>query len=150
MPNGGTVKLPLRLLGAEDTTLNFVPIDYVVEGMMEISRNPASVGGTYHLANPSPTENRVWLPNICRVMGVEGIQLVGADSFLNAPMTKMEALFQKQMAFYYQYLQGEPRFDCRKALDALKNTGIECPRVTVAFIEKMTGWYVNFLNAGRQ
>ena len=61
-------------------------------------------------------------------------------------MTKLEALFQKQMAFYYQYLQGEPRFDCRRALDALKNTSIECPRVTVDFIDKMAGWYVDFLN----
>src|SRR5688572_18992482 len=71
MPDGQIVKLPLRLLGAEDATLNFVPIDYVVEGMIEISNRPSSVGGTYNLANPSPTENRLWLPHICRVMGVE-------------------------------------------------------------------------------
>ena len=62
-------------------------------------------------------------------------------------MTKLEALFQKQMAFYYQYLQGEPRFDCRRTLEALKNTGIECPRVTVEFISKMMGWYVDFLSS---
>jgi hypothetical protein len=139
------IKLPLRVLGRESTTLNFVPIDYVVKGMIEISRQPASPGGAYHLANPSPTENRLWLLNICRVLGVEGIQLVSQSSFLKAPMTRLEALFEKQMAFYYQYLQGEPRFDCRRTLEALKNTGIECPRVTVEFIEKMAGWYVDLL-----
>ena len=147
MPGTTTVTLPLRVLGRENQTLNFVPIDYVVDGMMEISRRPDSVGGTYHLANPVPTENRLWLPNICRLLGVEGIQLVGENSFLKTPMTKLEALFQKQMAFYYQYLQGEPRFDCRRTLDALKNTGIVCPRVTVEFINRMVGWYVSFLNA---
>jgi len=146
MPDGGFIKLPLRVLGAETQTLNFVPIDYVVDGMVEIAKNPNSLGGTYHLANPIPTENRLWLPHICRVLRVEGIQLVGENSFLKTPMTKLEALFQKQMAFYYQYLQGEPRFDCRRALDALKNTSIECPRVTVDFIDKMAGWYVDFLN----
>jgi hypothetical protein len=62
-------------------------------------------------------------------------------------MTKLETLFQKQMEFYYQYLQGEPRFDCRRALDVLKNTGIECPVMTGEFIDKMAGWYVDFLNA---
>ncbi len=147
MPHGAFVHLPLRVLGAESQTLNFVPIDYVVDGMVEISSRPGSIGGTYHLANPVPTENRMWLPNICRVLRVEGIQLVGENSFLKAPMTKLESLFQKQMAFYYQYLQGEPRFDCGHALAALKNTGIECPRVTVEFIDKMAGWYVDFLNA---
>jgi nucleoside-diphosphate-sugar epimerase len=146
-PERGLVHLPLRVLGSEGQTLNFVPIDYVVNGMLEISRRPDSAGETYHLANPVPTENRVWLPNICRVLGVEGIRLVGEKSFLKAPMTKLEALFQKQMAFYYQYLQGEPRFDCRRALDALKNTGIECPIMTGEFINKMAGWYVDLLNA---
>jgi len=130
--------------------LNFVPIDYVVDAMVEISESPSSIGETYHLANPVPTENRLWLPHICRVLRVDGIQLVGENSFLKTPMTKLEALFQKQMAFYYQYLQGEPRFDCRRALDALKNTGIACPRVTVELIDKMTGWYVDFLNARTQ
>ena len=147
-PHLDFIKLPLRVLGVENQTLNFVPIDYVVDGMVEISLRTDSNGGTYHLSNPVPTENRFWLPNICRILHVEGIQLVGHSSFLKSPMTKLESLFQKQMAFYYQYLQGEPRFDCRGALEALKNTGIECPRVTVEFISKMAGWYVNFLNAG--
>jgi thioester reductase-like protein len=146
MPEGSLVNLPLRVLGRETTTLNFVPIDYVVDAMLEISQSPTSVGGTYHLANPVPTENRLWLQHICRVLRVDGIQLVGENSFLKTPMTKLEVLFQKQMAFYYQYLQGEPRFDCRRALDALKNTGIACPRVTVDLIDKMAGWYVDFLN----
>jgi nucleoside-diphosphate-sugar epimerase len=146
MPDGGLVHLPLRVLGVENQTLNFVPIDYVVDGMVAISQRHDSVGGTYHLANPVPTENRVWLPNICRILRVEGIQLVGEKAFLKTPMTKLESLFQKQMAFYYQYLQGEPRFDCSRALQALKNTGIECPRVTVEFIDKIAGWYVDFLN----
>jgi len=135
----------LRVIGAESTTLNFVPIDYVVDGMIEISRQPASAGRTYHLANPMPTENRLWLSNICRVLEVEGIHFVGKGSFVKAPTTRLEALFEKQMAFYYQYLQGEPRFDCRRALEALQSTGIECPGVTVEFIEKMTGWYIDFL-----
>ena len=147
MPQGALIHLPLRVRGTENTTLNFVPIDYVVDGMVEIAGRPDCVGRTFHLTNPEPTENRFWLPQICLALGVEGIQLVGENSFLKTPMTKLEALFQKQMAFYYQYLQGEPRFDCRNTLSELRNTGVECPRVTVDFIQKMTGWYVEFLKA---
>ena len=115
--------------------------------MIEISGRADSAGGTYHLANPVPTENRLWLPNICRALRVEGIQLVGQKSFLKTPMTKLEALLQKQMAFYYQYLQGEPRFDCRRALEALRNSGVQCPPVTVELIDKMVNWYIDLLNA---
>jgi thioester reductase-like protein len=149
MPEGGVVHLPLRVPADASQTLNFVPIDYVVDGMIAIAAQPASVGQTYHLANPVPTENRMWLPHICHVLGVEGLQFVREDSFLGAARTKLEALFQKQMAFYYQYLQGEPRFDCRHALRALEGTGIECPPMTPDFIDKMAGWYVNFLKASR-
>src|SRR5262249_55460102 len=88
VPGAGSVNLSLRVLGVESQTLNFVPIDYVVNGMVAISMRPDSIGGTYHLANPAPTENRLWFPNICRLLRVEGIQLVGQNSFLKTPTTK--------------------------------------------------------------
>ena len=146
-PEGEFVHLPLRVLGSEGQTLNFVPINYVIDGMVVLSERSASIGSTYHLANPIPTENRLWFENICRFLRVEGIQLVGKESFSKNPMSKIEAFFQKQMAFYYQYLRGEPRFDCRRAIEGLKNTGIECPRVNPELINKMIGWYVDLLNA---
>ena len=51
------------------------------------------------------------------------------------------------MAFYYQYLQGEPRFDSSGAAKALKDSGIECPPVTAEYINRMVSWYVDLLNA---
>jgi thioester reductase-like protein len=149
MAESGVVHLALRVPADESQTLNFVPIDYVVDGMIAIAQQPGSVGRTYHLANPVATENRMWLPHICRVLGVEGLQFVREESFRKTPKTKLEGFFQKQMAFYYQYLQGEPRFDCRNALGALRGTGIECPPMTPDFIDKMAGWYVNFLKVSR-
>ena len=145
----GPVHLPVRVLGKTTTTLNFVPIDYVVNGMVHIGHQQTSAGGTFHLANPVPTPNDLWLPNICRLLDVTGVELVDQRAFDALPQTKMEALFQKQMAFYYMYLQGEPRFDCSRTLEALRGTGIECPRVTVEFIEKMVGWYVDYLRSGK-
>ena len=146
--SNGQVHLPVRVLGRMTTTLNFVPIDYVVNGMVHIGNQPASAGSAYHLANPYPTPNDLWLPNICRLLGVTGVELVDQSVFDRHPATRMEASFQKQMAFYYMYLQGEPMFDCSRTLDALKGTGIECPRVTVEFIERIVGWYVDYLKAG--
>jgi len=143
----GSVHLPVRVLGKTTTTLNFVPIDYVVKGMVHIGHDPATSGGTFHLANPYPTPNDLWLPHICRLLHVTGVELVDQIAFDAVPQTKMEALFQKQMAFYYMYLQGEPRFDCSRTLEALRGTGIDCPKVTVEFIDKMVGWYVGYLRS---
>ncbi len=148
-PEDAVVRLPLRVKGSKEGTLNFVPIDFVVDGMVHIAASDSSIGQTYNLTNPTPTANMLWLPTICRVMHVEGIEIVEASSFEKEPMTKLEMLFQKQMSFYYQYIQGEPTFDCSNTVNALAGTGIECPRTTVALIEKMTGWYVNHLKAGK-
>ena len=142
--------LPLRILGREHTTLNFVPIDYVVNGMAAIAQRDSSAGGVYHLTNPAATENHVWLRRICRLLRVEGVRLVDPASFEQRPMTRLEALFQKQMAFYSMYLQGEPQFDSRNTVEALKGSGIECPPVTEEFIEKMAGWYIAQLEDGRR
>ena len=147
--SNGPVHLPVRVLGKTTTTLNFVPIDYVVNGMVHIGGLETSAGGTYHLANPYPTPNDLWLPNICRLLHVTGVELVDQTAFNAVPPTKMETWFQKQMAFYYMYLQGEPRFDCSRTLDALRGTGIECPGVTVEFIETIVGWYVDYLKASQ-
>jgi nucleoside-diphosphate-sugar epimerase len=149
-PHAEIIHLPLRVLGSRETTLNFVPIDYVVDGMLTIASDDSSVSQTYHLTNPVPTPNTLWLPQICRLLGIDGVELVDEQSFLAKPMTKMEALFQKQMAFYYMYLQGEPRFDCTNTLSALRGSGIECPVVNGDFIDKMIGWYVNFLRNGSE
>jgi hypothetical protein len=142
---GSVVHLPLRVVGRLDTTLNFVPIDYVVNGMLHIGNLPESVGRTYNLANPEATPNSLWLPHTCRLLELTGIRFVDAADFEATPPSKLEALFQKQMAFYYMYLQGEPRFDCSQALAALQGSGIECPGVTVEFIEKIVGWYIRYL-----
>src|SRR5262245_21924518 len=148
LPEGSIVHLPLRVVGSMNTTLNFVPIDYVVQGMAAIGANDTSLGRTYHLTNPVPTPNSFWLSNICRILRVEGVELVEGRSFAENPPTKLEMLFQKQMAFYYMYLQGEPRFDNRNAAEALEGKGITCPVMTAEFMDKMTGWYLNYLKRG--
>ena len=145
-PASDVVELPLRVPGSQSTTLNFVPIDYVTSAMVEVSKQPSSVGKVFHLANPTPTENRLWISVVCDQLRVRGIRLVGEDAFLKTPMTRMEALFDREMAFYYQYLHGEPRFDCSQVLEALQDTAILCPEVTPEFARKMTGWYIDMLN----
>ncbi len=146
----GIVELPLRVLGSESSTLNFVPIDYVTEGMLAIAKQPTSAGKTYHLANPQSTENRLWLHIVCDQLGVEGVRFVDEEDFAETPMTRMEALFHRQMAFYNQYLRAEPQFDCRQTLEALSGTPVKCPDVTEEFARKMTGWYIDMLNGRKK
>lgn len=141
------VDLPLRVRGSLDATLNFVPIDYVAAAMLHVGALPESPGQTFHMANPEATPNRMWLGIVSEQLGVRGVEFVGEESFEREPMTKLEALFHRQMAFYYQYLGGEPVFDCSGVLAALDGSPIACPHVTPEFTRKVTGWYIDRLNA---
>jgi thioester reductase-like protein len=139
------VELALRLPGDPMGTLNFVPIDYVVDSIVAITSRCESAGATYHVTNPEATENRAWLRAICDVLGVSGIDLATASAFTSTPMTHLEAALQKQVAFHAQYLQGEPRFDCSRTLTALSGSGIECPRMSTELVQRLTLWYLSSL-----
>jgi len=146
-PENSVVELPLRLPGEPLGTLNFVPIDYVIDAIVELARHTGSVGATYHVTNPNPTENRAWLSEVCDVLGVSGIELATASTFSSAPMTRGEAALRKQVVFHAQYLQGEPRFDCGRTLSALSGTGVECPCMSADLIHRLASWYVSLLKA---
>jgi len=145
-PASECVDLPLRIRGLETSTLNFVPVDFVTAAAVEISRQPSAIGKTFHLCNPEATPNHLWLGIICNQIGIRGVRLVDEESFDKEPMTRMEAIFHKQMTFYAPYLASEPAFDCSRATDFLKASGVRCPRVTPEFAARMTGWYIDLLN----
>ena len=142
------VNLPLRVRGSGSASLNFVPIDYVTESMCHLGSLKSNIGRTFHMTNPDPTPNKQWLEIVCDQLGVRGVDLVDDNSFEDVPMTRLESIFHRQMAFYYQYLTNHSYFDCSATLEALKGTGIKCPEVTDEFNRKMTGWYIDQLNAG--
>lgn len=142
--------IPVRVSGTAESTLNFVPVNYVSDAMLAIGRRAESAGRIYHLTNPVPTVNAVWLKHVCEVVRVRGLSFATPLMFEATPPTRLEAAFQKQMAFYYQYLKAEPTFDCSQTLDALEGTGIRCPEINAEAIHRMIGWYVDTLEADRK
>jgi len=50
--------LPIPLPGGGDYPLNLVPVDYVCNAAMAISRDPRAVGRTFHLTDPNPLPAR--------------------------------------------------------------------------------------------
>ena len=144
----GIVDLPLRVRGSGSATLNFVPIDYVTSAMCHVGSLESSRGQTFHMTNPEPTPNRQWLDIVCNQLGVRGIELVADESFETVQMTRLESVFHRQMAFYYQYLTNETLFDSSATIEALEGTNIKCPDVTDEFSRKITGWYIDQLDAG--
>ncbi|HEY3132969.1 MAG TPA: SDR family oxidoreductase, partial [Acidobacteriota bacterium] len=125
----GLMELPVRIVGKATQTLNMVPVDYVIDAIHHISRRRESIGKTFHLVNPSPTVNRVWLETLCKTIGITGMKFVNQREIQKTPLNMLEKLLSRKLAFYAMYLSGEPIFDDSNTHSLLRSTGIECPRL---------------------
>jgi thioester reductase-like protein len=136
------VEIPFRIVGMATKTLNMVPVDYVIDAIHSISLREESVGKTFHVVNPKPTMNRVWLETFCKTIGITGLKFVTSHEFQNSPMNVWEKLFSRKMAFYAMYLSGEPIFDDSNTQHLLSTTGIKCPRLDQRLMQAMIRGYL--------
>lgn len=143
------VDVDLRIQGSGSSTLNFVPVDFVTAAIVTLADQTASAGQTFHLTNPTPTPNRLWLGILCEQIGIPGVRLVSPEEFTTVPRTRVETLFHRQMTFYSPYLSSEPTFDCARTLEGLRPSRITCPDMTRETTARITGWYIDLLNSGR-
>jgi nucleoside-diphosphate-sugar epimerase len=112
-----------QMPAAPDATLDLVPIDHVVAGVVDlVERFEAASGGTYHLVSGAPTPVTAFPMMLSRYPGLCAPELVPPDSFGGAE----SRLFARLIAPYAPYFRRNPRFD-DAGFRAL--TGRACPEV---------------------
>lgn len=130
--------IPMRVPGRLGKTLNLVPIDFVIKGVMTIFRDESAHGNIYHLVNPSPLTIGGIKQVIDTMYHVTGIQLIDPEDFSRTRPTPLESLFLATTHRYMFYLQNpEPRFDDANARRILQRAGIVCPRIDRPAIERI-------------
>jgi thioester reductase-like protein len=122
----GDLAVPLPARG--DAALHMVPIDYVVRAAQALGRNPAALGGTFHLTDPHPSSAREVFELLARLAGRKSargyvpanlsqalMRIPGVERFLRTPRTLVE-----QLAL-------DVRYDTRSADRLLAGSGLTCP-----------------------
>jgi amino acid adenylation domain-containing protein/thioester reductase-like protein len=132
-----------------DTEIDLTPVDYVSQAIVHLSQRPESIGGTYHLVNPHPLP----LPSLIEWVQRSGLELatlpyqtwreqletlVNGDADLLAPLLNVLAPAQAIMA--EDQFHWHPRYDCQRAVSALAESGISCPRVGEQLILTYLGY----------
>jgi thioester reductase-like protein len=123
------VDLRVPLPGRGDVPLNLVPIDYVVEAGYAISRDPRSIGRTFHIVDENPPTARRVFELIAEAAGRPGpvgslpsqlatalLRTPGLERFSHIPRT------------FIEQLATEVTYDARNTRELLAGTGIECPK----------------------
>jgi thioester reductase-like protein len=70
--------LTLLNIGNREVRLNLVPIDFVVEAMVALAKDPAAMGATVQLADPAPLTTQELFDEISKTIG-------GRDSLTTVP-----------------------------------------------------------------
>ena len=149
---GEKLFFPLKFPCAADSTVNLVPIDYVVDTILKLADTDRSFGQVYHITNPHPPKTVELLNEGCKMMHLEGIEFVEC-SFSNATdlirkeindyaRLGLNISFCLEIKEYIHYLFGEPNFDLSNVRETLKSNFKEPPVITPEFLEMLINYAI--------
>jgi thioester reductase-like protein len=119
---------PLPLPGNGVAPLNVVPVDYLVDAVWALSRDPEALGHTFHLVDPNPMSARRVYELVAEKAGRKlprfNISARAADVVLRLPLLERIARPQRAAISYVNHLA---LYNCFNTLARLEGTGLRCP-----------------------
>lgn len=131
------LRVPLPLPGDGAFPFNVVPVDFVVEAILEIAFQPHAVGKTFHLVDPNPMSARKVYHYVAERAGkrVPRGRLPAKASVALLRLPILERLARPQRTAI-EHLNQLVIYNCRNTLEHLDGTGIRCPPLT-AYLDKL-------------
>ena len=128
-------------IGNSGVRLNLVPVDFVIEAMVALAKDPRAIGATVQLADPAPLTTHQLFDEISKAIG-------GRDSFTTIPAgivypvlrlplaPKLTGLPHSAVPYFFL----EQTYDTAIARALLEPHGIHCPS-----FREYVGALVNFV-----
>ena len=115
-------------IGNSEVALNLVPVDFVVEALATLARDPLAIGKTLQLADPNPLTTRELFDSISRcIAGRESRLLLPAalvHTSLMLPLApKITGLPHSAVPYFFL----KQTYDTAESTALLKPHGIACP-----------------------
>jgi len=123
--------LTLLNIGNREVRLNLVPVDFVIDAMIALSKDDRALGATVQLADPAPLTTEELFDEISKSIG-------GRDSFTTIPAgivypvlmlplaPKITGLPHSAVPYFFL----EQVYDTSRARELLSPHGVHCPRFT--------------------
>lgn len=140
---------------AGNTSFDLVPVDYVSQAIIHLSKQQESLGKAFHLVNPRPLDANVLIDSI-RSLGYP-IERISYEQWrtelFNIARNSPEHPLYPLVPFF-EASDSQPSnattvtFDCQNTLAGLANTGITCPQISDRLLHTYLSYLIhkNFLN----
>ncbi len=120
--------LPLPMIGDGKATMNMVPVDYVVDATVAISRQPNTVGKCFQIVDPDPITTRELFERVARELGGKPpawrIPPALMDRLMKIGFVRRKVAIPQEAMIYINF---PVTYDSTNTTEALEGTGITCP-----------------------
>lgn len=113
--------------GSDETELNLVPRDYVVDAIAELSGRPETVGETYQLCDPDPLTVPAFVAALSDAADRRTVTVPTTKRVAKAAARLLSAAGVEVEPATIDYFDHPTRYRCPNARDALEGTGIAVP-----------------------
>lgn len=132
--------VPLPLPGNGVAPLNVVPVDFVIDAVWALSRDPRGAGRTFHLVDPNPMSARRVYELIAekanRKLPKFTLSAKAADVMLRLPVLEKLARPQRAAISYVNHLA---IYNSHNTLELLDGTGIRVPPLST-YLDQLVGY----------
>ncbi len=131
----GTVNT--RLVGDPQTTLNLVPVDYVVGTMLRLAQQPelaTPLLKIFNIVNEEPPTMGLVHEVLCETLAIRGLKLVPLAQFDMAAASRIERALARNVAFQMPYMHEEIRFSTANLRQILPYATWPAPQVDARFL----------------
>ncbi len=139
---GNIKQIRARIPGSAHTTVNLVPIDYVINAIMSIFFDRNRSGKTFHIINPNPPSLSHILEIIMEVLQVTGLKFIGYDKIKREEMSPLERIIWKRLEKYGGYMHNATYFQSKNALSILNDFCVTCPKMTKSLMSTLINFAV--------
>lgn len=142
----GTVNT--RLVGDPNTTLNLVPVDYVVDTMLQLAQRPelaTPLLKIYNIVNEEPPTMELVHRVLCETLGIRGLTLVPLTQFDMEGASRIERALARNVAFQMPYMHEEIRFSTENLRQVLPYTTWPVVQVDARFLTKINRAFFGML-----
>jgi len=120
--------LKLFNIGNRKVSLNLVPVDFVVDGIAALIRDPRSIGKTIQLADPNPLTTHELFNTIARCLKGSGSRItvpapIVQFSLMLPPSPRITGLPHHGVSYFFL----KQTYDTRQASELLEPHDLSCP-----------------------
>ena len=138
----------IRMMGDPETLVNFVPIDFVIEGMVKLAAAVHGHHGTpqlFNVVNEAPPTLQLVHRVVCESLDMGWLKLVPEKAFDGHPMESLERVLARSIAFQAPYMYEEIHFATNRFRHYVSAEELPSPRIDQPFLRAINEIFFNSL-----